>query len=318
MVSKDDCNEIYRLYNLGYSLRAIANEVFGNPNRNSTVYYIVERYKNRELVDDSTPLLNKNQPNVLFFDIETSPNLSYHFAHWNINIRPEHKVRESHILSVAYAFNNEPVVGYKLSVKDIENQDDLTPLVNLVDAINKSDIIVGYNSKKFDLKYINTRALYYGLKPIKPVKHIDLYEQVRKNFSFPSNAMGNVSKYLGLEGKLAHEGFKMWSDALSYKNVDVCESALTKMLDYNKQDIEATRDLYYKLQGWFKQVPNVGLIANVKSGAYTMRCSKCGHDDVSPLDGELYYTTANAFQLYRCNNCQGISRQSKKSLTGCI
>ena len=255
--------------------------------------------------------------NILYFDIECSPCLSWHFNHWGVNIREEHKQRQSHLLSVAYAWNDGPVQGLRLTPEDVKNEDDLTLVVEMMEQINKADVIVGYNSKKFDVKVVNTRALYHGLMPTKIAKHIDLYEQTKRLFKFPSNSMGNVSKYLGLQGKLEHEGWALWENSMNWQNADLCNEYLQKMLDYNLQDIVATRDYYKLIQGWVVNGPNLGTIRNVKTGNVTQRCPKCGCDDLSPVE-QLTYTSAKSWELYRCNNkkCNGVSKLTKNAMLG--
>ena len=308
----------------GVSNRAIATEVFGDTYYEYRIRSFLKQiekgkvsipqFKDETYLADS--VLHKENVNILYFDIETSPCISYHFNHWDVSIRQEHKIKESHLLTVSWAFNDEPVRGFKLSVDDVEKGDDLTLVVDMLEAIEKADILVGYNSKKFDIKYLNTRALYYGIPPVTTTKHIDLYEQVRKSFKFPSNSMGNVSSYLGLEGKLETEGWSLWRRCMEHWNVEACEKALDDMLTYNKQDIEATRDLHKRLMGWLKQTPNIGAMKNIKSGIKTMRCSKCSSDDVEALN-KLTYTNVKGWEMYRCKSCGGVSRFSNNGLVGC-
>jgi uncharacterized protein YprB with RNaseH-like and TPR domain len=325
--------EAVTLRNQGLSYRAIADKLFNNtyyeykirawlktPEAQSLGYIRENDTRtlegSRTVIAKSFDALRKENVNMIFFDLETSPCISYNFQHRDVFIRPEHKIKESHLLSISYAYNDGEVQGYRMTPEDVARGDDLTLVVNMIEAIEKADIMVGYNSKKFDIRYLNTRALYYGLKPITVTKHIDVYEQVRKSFSFPSKGMGAVSSYLGLEGKLANDGFDLWRRCMEYQNHDVCDKALQDMLTYNMQDIEATRDLYKKLNGWMRQIPNVGTMKNIKSGVKTLRCSKCASDDVLPLD-KLTYTNTKGWEMYRCNSCGGVSRFSTTGLVGC-
>lgn len=263
-------------------------------------------------------LLQKTRKlNVLYWDIETSPCVSYHYQHWKVNIRQDQAIKQSHLLSISYAFNDEEPVGFRLTPEEVRDEDDLTLVYNMIEAIEKADIIIGYNSKNFDLKVLNTRALYYGLPPIKPTKHIDLFEQVKKTFRFPSNSLGNVSSYLQLEGKLINEP-GLWRRCMEHWNEEVCEQALIDMLTYNKQDIVATRDLYKKIQGWTKQTANLGAITNLINDDHAIRCSKCASTDVTMIEQNgLAFTNVKAFQMYRCNDCGGVSRISASGLVGC-
>lgn len=325
--------EAVKLKNQGLSQTAIAETVLGSINRVNTVtrffksslaHELLEDLKENEFKDDeleevsaSELALEKSRKlKILYWDIETSPCLSYHYQHWKVNIRQDQAVKQSHLLSISYAFNDEEPVGFKLDPEDVKDGNDLTLVVNMIEAIEKADVIVGYNSKNFDLKTLNTRALYWDLAPIKPTKHIDLYEQIKKTFRFPSNSLGNVSSYLQLEGKLINEA-GLWRRCMEHWNKEECEKALQDMLTYNKQDIVATRDLYYRIRGWTKQTANLGAITNIVSKTETLRCSKCASDNVYPIDGSIAFTNVKGFQMYRCNSCGGVSRISSSGLVGC-
>lgn len=318
----------------GFSNAAIAEQVLGSENKINSIIRFFKTSLAHELLAEITEDTIKNEValqeslkqtvlektrklNILYWDIETSPCLSYHYQHWKVNIRQDQSVKQSHLLSISYAFNDEDPVGFKLDPEDVKDENDLTLVVNMIEAIEKADVIVGYNSKNFDLKVLNTRALYWDLAPIKPTKHIDIYEQIKKTFRFPSNSLGNVSAYLQLEGKLINEP-GLWRRCMEFWNLEECEKALEDMLTYNKQDIIATRDLYYRVRGWSKQSANLGAITNiVNNKSETLRCSKCASDDVVSMDGSIAFTNVKGFQMYRCNNCGGVSRISASGLVGC-
>ena len=86
------------------------------------------------------------------------------------------------------------------------------------------------------------------------------------------------------------------------------------METYNRQDIEATRDLHKRLQGWGKNTPNIGTIAKSKDGEEGLRSTHCGSSDVSKIviDGtaKQVYTSVSIFDFHRCveSSCRGVSR----------
>src|SRR5690606_16315431 len=145
-------------------------------------------------------------------------------------------------------------------------------------AIEKADLIISFNGKKFDVPLLKTRALLHGLPPIKFPPHLDLMQEAKRNFRFPSNSMQNISLYLGEHGKLATSGRNLWERCYHYQNYDDCNDALAQMLEYGLQDIDATRDLHKRLQGWFKSPVNVGLITKEINGVNT----KDNHDLLCP------------------------------------
>ena len=267
----------------------------------------------------------ENDVNILTYDIECSPNKSWHWNHRDVFIREENKVQQSFLLTVSYAWNDAPPISHRLTVEEVKNQDDVKLAVIMLEQINRADVIIGFNNKRFDNKIVNMRALLHGLMPPKPVKNIDLFEQAKRLFRFPSNSLDNISGYLGLAGKMQHEGWKLWENCMNYEDVDLCTEYMGKMAMYNEQDIVATRDFYKRIQGWITQGPNIGMMRNEKkrlagelvdengvSIKPPTRCRNCGNDSLSLID-TLEYTTAKAYSLYRCDNkpCSHVERYGK-------
>lgn len=316
MEIKDWQKRALELRSQGLRSRAIAEQLLGRETAKSTVNDFFKRY------DSLNDVVEKgNKPVTIFFDLESSLMLGYFFKLWDENISFRRVKKQSHLLSAAWAFDDEGVQGCRLTPEQVRDSDDLTIVVNMIEALNKADHMVTFNGKRFDVKLLNTRAIQWGLPPIKPIKHTDLFEQAKKVFKFPSNSMQNISMYLGEEGKLQTGGSDLWERCAEWENYQQCNNALEEMLLYNKQDIEATRDLYKRFQGWMKGIPNHGTMSNELSGNHTLRCTHCGSDSVFMIDG-LSFTSANSFNLYRCgeDSCRGVSRITKngKNLVGVV
>ena len=263
----------------------------------------------------------KKEPRLLIWDLESSLLEGYFFRIWQENIPMRRIKKQAHLLSASFAYNDEHVQGYRLTPEQVRTGDDFDVVCKVVEAVNNCDLMVTFNGKRFDVKLLNTRALFWGLPPVKAPKHIDLFEQSKRVFKFPSNSMQNVSMYLGEKGKLETSGSNLWERCAEWENYEECEKALIEMVTYGNQDIEATRDLYKRFQGWMKGVPNLGVITNEVTENKTLRCIHCGSDDVFPLDQKAY-TSVSSFDLYRCGNesCRGISRVTSngKNLTSVI
>lgn len=311
----------------GLSSRKICKKFGWDTTRKSSVNDFLKPFRDLLSVSDDAvkPLVEKERKslfnydnkdvNILFWDLESSLMEGYFFRIWQENIPIRRVKKHSHLLTASWAFNDEDVQGVRLSPEDVKTSNDFDIVVKMIEAINKADLIVTFNGKKFDVKLLNTRALYWGLPPITVKKHIDLMEQAKRKFKFPSNSMQNISMYLGEGGKLETSGSNLWERCAETDNYEECEKALIEMLTYNKQDINATRDLFKRFQGWMSNTPNIGTIANDKSGVKTLRCVHCGCDDVFPIDQKTY-TTASSFELYRCVNdqCRGVSRVNGKGV----
>lgn len=254
--------------------------------------------------------------NILYWDLESSLMGTLTFGIWNQNISGNRITKHSHLLSNSWAFNDEPPQGVRLSPEDVESSNDLMVVVDSIKAIEKADLLISFNGKRFDVPLLKTRALLHGLPPIKFPPHLDLMQEAKKNFRFPSNSMQNISLYLGEHGKLATSGRNLWERCYNHSNYDDCNEALAQMLEYGLRDIDATRDLHKRLQGWFKSPVNIGLITKEINGINTkdnhdLLCPHCSSKDVDKI-GSKAYTSVSSFNIYRCGNsvCRGLSRDN--------
>lgn len=299
----------------GLSSRAIAEKLLGRKSAKSSINDFFKRY------DALNEVVEEGKTKILYFDLESSLAEALTFQFWQTNIPYSRITKQTHLLSAQWAFNNEEVQGIRVTPEQVKTGDDLDVVVKVIEAINQADVVVTFNGKKFDIKLLNTRAIFWGLPPIKPVKHIDLFEQAKRNFKFPSNSMQNISMYLGLEGKIATGGTQLWERCANWKDYQQCNNALEEMLLYGKQDIEATRDLHKRFQGWMKNTPNLGTITNDVENTESLRCVHCASENIFKMDKHSY-TSVSSFDLYRCGeeDCRGVSRITKngKNLVGVV
>lgn len=306
MIYKDWHSKALELSRTGLSGRKIAKKLgMGKSQVNDFLKW------NREVegADDG-----KRKPRILFWDLESSLIEGYFFGIWKQNIPMTSIKKHAHLLSNSWAFDDGEVQGVRLTPDDVRTGNDLHVVIDTIQAIEKADLIVTFNGKKFDVKMLNTRALFWGLPPIKYPKHIDLMQDSKRVFKFPSNSMQNISMYLGLGGKIQTGGIGLWQRCANHEDWSDCDDALEAMLKYGKGDIVATRDLYKRIKGWSKNTPNVGIISkginglDVKNNSELL-CVHCGSNDVTMMN-QKGYTSVSAFDLYRCGEptCRGISR----------
>ena len=309
MQNKEWHKKAKELSDMGVSGRQIAKVLgMGKSQVNDYLKYL--RESEIEFVDKDKKL------NVLYFDLESSLMGTLTFGIWNQNISGARITKHSHLLSNSWAFNDDEPTGVRLTPDEVRDGNDLLVVVDTILAIEKADLIVSFNGKKFDTRLLNTRALYHGLPcPVYP-PHLDLMQLAKRSFRFPSNSMQNISKYLGLEGKLSTAGQNLWERCYFWEDYEECDKALEQMLVYGLQDISSTRDLHKRLQGWSKNTPNIGLITKEINNVNTkdnheLLCPHCASSDVDKL-GSKVYTSVSSFDIYRCGNsaCRGLSRSN--------
>lgn len=172
--------------------------------------------------------------------------------------------------------------------------------------VDKADVIVGYNSKKFDMKHLNREFILEDLPPPTAYKDVDLLNVVKANFSFPSNKLDYVAGVLLGRHKLSHPGMQLWRD---------CEQGIKAawdlMIDYNIEDVDITDALYTKLRGWVKGHPNHGLYVDNQDAPV---CRNCGGENVVTYDSWAP-TNVMAYQRYKCLDC-GANLRGRKAVKG--
>ncbi len=264
-------------------------------------YSTVERYIrfSREKV------YRNGEPRILVMDIECLPIVATTWNVWNTNIAPVNIINDWTMLSFSYKWLGEKDVhNLVLTPKQAKNRDDKGMVVAIHDLFCEADIIIGYNSIKFDEKKMNSKFLEFGLHKPTPYQSIDLYQTVKKNFANTYNKMDWTNKILGLDRKLEHSGMQLWMDC---HNGD--KKALAIMAEYNDVDVLITEQLYLAIRGWIHNHPNLGLYYDSK----VPLCHKCGSSDIT-LSKEKHYTSSSVFDLYECK-CGAYSRAKSRSHT---
>lgn len=232
---------------------------------------------------------------VLLLDIETSPCLADVWGLWEQNIGLNQLRESTEMLSFAAKWLGVHGTGF-WSVNNVGKEAMVQVAHELLDL---ADVVVHYNGRSFDVPHLNREFLLAGLKPPSPFRQIDLLLAIRKQFKFPSNKLAYVSKALGLEGKVEHEGHELWVKCMAGD-----EDAWERMRKYNIQDVELLEDLYEHLQPWIPGHPSHGSFTGEDV------CPACGSANLAK-QGHAY-TQMSRFQRYRCSDCGKWSRSNKR------
>jgi hypothetical protein len=165
--------------------------------------------------------------------------------------------------------------------------------------LDEADVVLTYNGTSFDLPYLNGEMLLAGMKPPSPYRQIDLLLAVRKQFKFPSNKLAYITEALGLEGKVKHEGFELWTKCMAGD-----PKAWKKMERYNKRDVTLLEELYELLQPWIPSHPSHAAF----TGEHV--CPACGSDDLKRRG--FAYTAVSKFDQWLCSSCGKWSRSTHR------
>lgn len=229
-----------------------------------------------------------DRPRILIWDIETAPLV---VTTWGL--RPDYIphqaiVEESTILSAAWKWFEEDEV-YDVSVNPDRPKNDRAVTKRLHKVLGDADVLVAHNGDKFDLRKFNARAIYYELDPLPKIPTIDTLKVARRVFSFNSNRLDYLGKFLCGEGKIKTDP-DLWTAVLGKE-----PGALEKMVEYNRGDVLVLEKVYERLRPYIKNHPNAALYND------TVCCTNCGSETFQRRGFKYQATTKR--QQYQCQIC---------------
>lgn len=233
-----------------------------------------------------------DKPKVFLFDIETAPILAYVWGLFDQNVGLNQIKSDWHVLSWAGKWAGEDEIFYHDQRNSKNMEDDKAILKKLWDKLNEADIVVGHNSKRFDVKKVNARFIYHGMRPTSSFRQVDTLSIARRLFAFTSNKLAHLAAFLKCEsGKSEHKefsGFSLWSECLK-GNV----KAYKEMELYNKTDVIVLEEVYKKLIPWDNTINYSIFEKDNICSCGSMKFAKNG----------FRYSNAGKFNRFRCRDC---------------
>lgn len=287
----------------GLSSRKICDKLGWKRTQKSTLNYFFQRHDIEHQAAMSVFEERLKSPIICYLDIECSPTKSYTWRRFKENISQAQILSESFFLTASWAFNEQEVEGIRLTPNEAVNEDDEALITKLWHVLDNSNVVVGHNLRKFDIKKINSRFAFYNMPSPSPYKIIDTLEIAKAKFAFPSNKLNDLCEYLNIGKKLPHDGFSLWS-----RCCDGDDEALEHMLKYNLIDVDITRQLYKRLRGFDNNAVNMAIMAEEVGSL----CTTCCSDDISVLEDKFAFTPNGKYQVYVCNNCNTKLRSTSR------
>lgn len=261
-----------------------------SPHRN-TYRIKVTPEENLILIKFKDELQNKHITKRLFFDIETSPMIVYSWrVGYNLNIGYENIIDDWKIITICYKWEGDNTV---YSLKWDKNHNDKQMLIDFIKVANTADEIIGHNGDRFDIKKVRTRCIYHRIPMFPRYRTLDTLKKAKAGFSFNSNKLDAIAKFLGVGAKLEHEGFNMW-----VKCMDNDEEALNNMIEYCMIDVVTLEDVYLAMQHYIKPNTHFG----VSNGGKKYSCPICGSEEIELIKNDVT-EKGTISRVIRCKNC---------------
>lgn len=233
-----------------------------------------------------------NPAKIMIYDIETSRVTVKLWWTGKQYVNHRQLENEPHIISIAWKWLGDDVIHHLTWDK---NHNDEKLLRKFVEEYNKADMVIGQNNDRFDNRWVNARAMKYGIEINTFVRSFDIMKESKRLFRLPSYSMDYISKFLDVEKKQVHEGMIMW-DKIESGNIEEQEEYLAKMVEYNKQDVVVTEEIYLRLRKYMGHKIHLGVV----NGEAKYTCPNCGGSNI-----KLYKTTVTPSgtiqRVMKCN-----------------
>ena len=255
--------------------------------------------------EESLDVDGHNGPKILIFDLESTPMVSYNFGLFKQNIGIGQVIEKPHLISWAATwYGSDEVFGDVNTSSEMIGHDDSRITASLWRVLDEADIVVAHYGNKFDIPLARTRFIANGMPPTSPFKSVDTKQVSSRYFKMYSNKLDALATMFGIEGKF-DTNFDLWKRCMEGN-----DDALDEMFKYNLQDVEVLQAVYVKLLPFMDNHPNM----NVYTTDDVPVCTKCGSTHLTPIKTKIT-TSINVFNAYRCDDCGGISRDRKGTLT---
>lgn len=259
-------------------------------------------------------------PKILTVDIETSPMQSWHFGTRNINITLPQIKEPSRMICWAAKWLGEKKVLFRSEYHDGQWQ----MLEHLWHLLDEADVVVGYNSDKFDLRKIrrefrlmNQQRVAVGMPSLgdpSPPVSVDLYKVIKKAEDWDSHKLAWITEQLELSGKLDNSGWPLWVACVDPDiDDDTKRKAWALMRRYNKRDVVTTEELFIEYRP-LCNIPNLALWGDAPVLTEDGRppCPSCKSHHVTRQGYKR--TKVRRYPQYKCEDCGRWYSESKSDM----
>lgn len=203
------------------------------------------------------------KPKIVLFDIEATGLVAnfgrmLSFAWKSLG---DKNVKSQTLATFAARFRKDPT-------------DDSELVRTAVKVLTDADMVVSWYGKRFDVPFIQTRALFHNTRgasvrnPIRfipPVAHIDGWETARPKLRLNSNRLESVAEFLGVNSKTRLDP-PLWQAAAAGNR-----GALRYVREHNIEDVVTLEKVYEYIKPLVSGHPNVNIITGGR-----VNCPVCG------------------------------------------
>jgi uncharacterized protein YprB with RNaseH-like and TPR domain len=143
---------------------------------------------------------------------------------------------------------NEKLIVNSVTAKEIKKDPfnaDKRLMKELCEDLRKFDRIVTFYGKRFDVPFVRTRSRFFkwDFPEFGELHHTDVYDIIKRKFSFSRRNMGAVCDFFGIVAKSLKFKFRYLIGAIAGNKID-----MKHIIEHNIEDVVSTRLLYHKVR----------------------------------------------------------------------
>ncbi len=225
---------------------------------------------------------------LLTLDIETRPALVYTWGMHNQSFGPSQVVDWGGVLCFACKWHGEDDVQFFAEWRGKER------MVRAAHRLlSEADAVIGWNSQRFDTRWLQAEFQRMGLARPSPYVNVDLMRSQKRDAFMMSNKLESRRLWLGEDGKADTGGFGLWRAVMEGNR-----EARRKMEEYNRRDVLITEEEFDRMRagGWVRGLPNHAI-----DGGHC--CPHCGSER---LQRRGYASSkTRRYARWQCRDCGG-------------
>jgi uncharacterized protein YprB with RNaseH-like and TPR domain/predicted RNA-binding Zn-ribbon protein involved in translation (DUF1610 family) len=216
-------------------------------------------------------------PKILIWDLETS-GVSF-------------KANSGFILCAGIKELGKPVKILKRDNIRPDPLNDKKLVMQIYDKLVTADVWVTHNGRWFDIRYLQSRLMKWGLPPLPDVPHFDTCELIFKKLALKAS-LKEAGKYLGCKMLKYDVNMDAWVRAYAGD-----KKALQEIVTHCIADVKLTEQVYKRLRPMAYKHPNLALISG-----NNLACPICGKRALK-RDKKDKIAVVKKAPRYQCQRC---------------
>ena len=132
--------------------------------------------------------------------------------------------------------------------------DDRETVKQIVKILSQHDVLVAHNGNRFDVPFLRTRLLRWGLKRFPDIKLVDPCYIAFRKFRLRNNSLAVVSDHVGVKDRKTPLDMSVWAKAI----LDGDKRAMNKIVEHCEADIRVLAGVLEVVKPYIKVLDDRG------------------------------------------------------------